>query len=512
MKNVILYARVSTDEQAERNLSLPSQVEKLTKYCEIKGWKVIKVFEESYSAWRGFDRPEYNKLKKFAQENKKKIDHLLFIQWSRFSRNLGESITEIESLKKLGIEANATEQWVDMNIPENQYVLAFYLTAPQVENERLSLRVKAALRQALKQGKWMGRAPYGYVNDKATKLVLPDSKTKDIVAFAFNTFSTGAYTIEEVRKMATHRGLSIQKQQFINMLSNPFYVGKIFVPALGDEPELYVKGLHEGIINAEIFYAVQDILNGKRKPYQGKTKGENLPLKGHLRCPNCGRLMTGSGSKSRNGNYYHYYHCQRKYGCKNSIPADEANTAFEKYINKFQVSHEVLTLYYSILEDKFKTDDTDREQEKKQVANVLKGINDTIKGLDEKFLNGELPSERYNRLTDALESQRLELQSKLEMLSKSASEYAKYIQFSTALLADLTGYYKKASLLTKQKLVGSIFPEKIEYIGKNYRTARINEVFTLICNLDKGFRKRKPGIATGLSISAPPVGLEPTTL
>ncbi len=511
MKNVILYARVSTDEQAEKNLSLPSQVEKMTKYCEIKGWKVVKVFEESYSAWKGFDRPEYNKLKKYAQENKKTVDHVLFIQWSRFSRNLGESISEIESLKKLGIEANATEQWVDMNIPENQYVLAFYLTAPQVENERLSLRVKAALRQALKQGKWMGRAPYGYVNDKTTKLVLPDSKTKDVVAFAFNTFSSGAYTIEEVRKMAAFRGLSIQKQQFINMLSNPFYVGKILVPALGDEPELYVKGLHEGIVNTEIFYAVQDILRGKRKPYQGKTKGENLPLKGYLRCPKCGRMMTGSASKGRK-KHYHYYHCQRAYGCKNRFSADEANAVFEKYISKFQVCHDVLTLYYSILEDKFKTNDTEREQEKKQIANSLQGIGETIKGLDEKFLKGELPSERYNRLTDALETQKQELQLKLELLSKSASEYAKYIQFSTALLADFTGYYKKASMSTKQKMVGSIFPEKLEFNGTNYRTARINEAFELILLISSSLQKKSPAKNAGQSSSAPPVGLEPTTL
>ena len=259
---------------------------------------------------------------------------------------------------------------------------------------------------------------------------------------------------------------------------------------------MYIKGIHEGIIDTEVFYNVQDILRGKRKPYQGKTKGEDLPLKGHLRCHKCGRVMTGSASKGCK-KHYHYYHCQRLYGCKNSIPADEANAAFEKYINRFQVCHEVLTLYYSVLKDKFKTNDTDRAQERKQVANSLQVVSDTIKGLDEKFLKGELPSERYNRLTDALESQKLELQSKLELLSKSASEYTKYIKFSTALLANLMGYYKRASILTKQKLVGSIFPEKLEYDGKNYRIIRMNEVFSLICSLDKGFEKENPALLPG---------------
>lgn len=510
-KKVILYVRVSTDEQAEKNLSLPSQVEKLKKYCEIKGWKVLKVFEESYSAWKGFDRPEYNKLKKFAQENKREVDHVLFIQWSRFSRNLSESLTEIDNLKKLGIEANATEQWVDMAIPENQYVLAFYLTAPQVENERLSLRVKAAVRQGLKQGKWMGRAPYGYYNDTVAKMILPDPATRDIVSFAFNAYSSGAYTMEEVRRLAGEKGLPLKKQQFINMLSNPFYIGKIYIKPLGDEPEQYVRGIHPAIVDEEVFYKVRDILSGKKKPYQGKTKGEEFPLKGNLVCPECGRLMTGSASKGRGG-MYHYYHCQRKYGCKNAFRASTANEAFESLIGQFQVTDEILSLYYFILEDKFKTNDVEREQEKKQIEISLANVQGQIQSLDDKLIKGELPSERYNRLIDALESQKNELQSRHDLLSKSASEYAKYIQYSTALLADIVGYYKRVSLATKRKVVGSIFPENFEFDGQKYRTHRTNEVFALICSLDKSFKKQQPDIPVRLSTSAPPAGLEPATL
>lgn len=86
-KNVIIYARVSSDEQKEKNLSIPSQIDKLKKYCELKKWNVVKAIEETYSAWRGFDRPAYNDLKTYVKNNKNKVDYLLFVQWSRFSRN-----------------------------------------------------------------------------------------------------------------------------------------------------------------------------------------------------------------------------------------------------------------------------------------------------------------------------------------------------------------------------------------------------------------------------------------
>lgn len=511
-KNVVLYTRVSTDEQAEKNLSIPSQIEKLKAFCRNKGWNVLKIYEEDYSAWKTFDRPEYNKLKTYVQENKKKVDYVLFIQWSRFSRNISQAFAELDNLKKMGIEANAIEQWVDLSIPETAYLLAIYLAAPQVENERLSLRVKAAIVQGLKQGKWMGRAPYGYYNDKTTKLILPDPKASEIVAYAFNMFSKGVYTIEEVRRMANEKGLKLQKQQFINMLSNPLYIGKIYLKPIGGEPEQYIKGLHSPIVDDEIFFKVQDILNGKRKPYQGKTKGEELPLKGYLICPDCGRVMTGSASRSRNGNLYHYYHCQRIYGCRNSFSAPIANEAFESFLSSLQVDKEVLSLYSFVLEDVFQTSDREREQEKRAVLSEIENLEEKITNLDDKMLKNELTTERYNRLIETLEEQKKQAQNRFNLLSQSTSEYGKYIQFSTAFLADLAGCYKKVSLSNKQRIIGSIFPEKFEFDGKKYRTARINEVFSLICSLDKGLAKRKPGTSAGLSSSAPPAGLEPATL
>ena len=76
-------------------------------------------------------------------------------------------------------------------------------------------------------------------------------------------------------------------------------------------------------------------------------------------------------------------------------------------------------------------------------------------------------------------------------------------------------YYENAELEVKQKIIGSIFPEKMQYFGGEYRTNRLNEVFSLICSMDKGFenkRNEKVGKNTDLSSWAPPSGLEPETL
>ena len=48
-------------------------------------------------------------------------------------------------------------------------------------------------------------------------------------------------------------------------MRNRFYAGYLHVPAYCDEPEQYVKGIHEALIDENTFNTVQDILDGKRK-------------------------------------------------------------------------------------------------------------------------------------------------------------------------------------------------------------------------------------------------------
>ncbi|HML56724.1 MAG TPA: recombinase family protein [Ferruginibacter sp.] len=271
MKNVVIYKRVSTDEQAEHGFSLDAQEEKVIKYCASNGINVMKIFSEDFSAWKGFDRPAYNELKLFLKANKGKVDGILFTQWSRFSRDITESYNEIKRLRELGVQPNAIEQWINFSVPENQYLLAIYLAAPQVENDRLSDRTKVGMNQALKQGRWLWKAPYGYVNNKVTKLIEIDEEAAKLVKEAFDIMEKGLLTAEEVRRKLQQKGMPLTKQAFLTMLQNKIYVGKIVVPAFKDEPEQVVNGLHKPIIDPETFEKVQFVMNGKKKSYKGIT-------------------------------------------------------------------------------------------------------------------------------------------------------------------------------------------------------------------------------------------------
>lgn len=158
MKNVILYVRVSTDEQADKGFSLRDQEEKLLKYCNDNRLNIIEIFREDYSA-KTFNRPEMKKLIGYCRKNHRDVEELLFVKWDRFSRNTAESYNKINLFQGLGINVNAITQPLDMSIPEQGILLAVYLSAPEVENLRRSQNVIAGTRRAMKEGRYVSSPP-----------------------------------------------------------------------------------------------------------------------------------------------------------------------------------------------------------------------------------------------------------------------------------------------------------------------------------------------------------------
>lgn len=140
-----LYIRVSTDEQADKGYSQRDQEERLKKYCENNQIKVRKVIFEDHSA-KTFNRPEWNLLLLDLKKKNGVVDFILFSKWDRFSRNAGDAYQMINMLRKLGVEPQAIEQPLDLAVPENKLMLAFYLAAPEVENDRRALNVCIVLK------------------------------------------------------------------------------------------------------------------------------------------------------------------------------------------------------------------------------------------------------------------------------------------------------------------------------------------------------------------------------
>jgi site-specific DNA recombinase len=104
----ILYIRQATADQTGHN-TLNSQEAMLKNYCAIHNIEVVEVYRDICSG-SNFDRPAFNKLFSFLEQNKEAANLLLFTTWDRFTRSLDTAIAMTDKLNDLGVEPYAIQK------------------------------------------------------------------------------------------------------------------------------------------------------------------------------------------------------------------------------------------------------------------------------------------------------------------------------------------------------------------------------------------------------------------
>ena len=110
---VVLYARVSSEKQAEKDLSIPAQLKALRKYALEGGWEVDKEFVDEAESARSANRPAFKEMITLAKQRHKFFDAILVWKLSRFARNREDSIIYKSLLRKYGISVISINEQVD---------------------------------------------------------------------------------------------------------------------------------------------------------------------------------------------------------------------------------------------------------------------------------------------------------------------------------------------------------------------------------------------------------------
>ena len=521
IKNVILYCRVSTEEQ-EKGSSLNWQEDYLRRYCEMKHYNVVAVYKEDKSAKSGFKkRTEFQALMKFCKAHKHEIDYVLVYRWDRYSRNLKEALINLDYFEKLGIEVNSVEQNIDFNASDYITMLSLYISMAQSEDTKISRRTKEGIHASLEKGKCTYKAPRGYINrqiDDEHKYVEIDKEKAPIIREMFAEVAKGVYTPCYIQKLFARRGHYIHKNSFLKMLRNRFYVGEIYVPEYKDQkigtiPAHYVKGLHEPLIDRDTFEKVQSIVDKKYRPKLTKRTHPDVFLRQYLRCPQCGATMTGSASTGNGGKYY-YYHCSKDakhLRCR----ADKANDDFARYLSALIPNYAIISLYREVIRD---IQGESRIVTRSQITKVEEEIlqhEARLTAATNKFLDDKIDADTYNEVKQRVLAEKQACLTKLDMLKNpQCADFEPQIKYAMSLINNLSHVIKEGRLDTKRELIGVMFPEKFDFDGKSYRTNSYNKVLDIIyqqTNELRGQKKRDSSDFSEKSLQVPPQGLEPWT-
>lgn len=514
-KTAVIYSRVSTTEQKDKGFSLGNQERELRRFCEQKGIKIIKEYSEDFSA-KTFARPAFSQLMEFCTKNKNKVDYLLVHKWCRFSRNISESYQILTVFNQMGIEVNSSEQWIDFEVPQNILMLSIHLSIPEIDNKDRSNKVIAGSRAALKEGRWIYSQPIGYKSGKdasgKTLMQVDEDKAK-VIRKVFEDFGSGSYSQNEIMKKHSCELVKLSKSNLNRMLKNIVYAGKIPIPEYKNEPFQLVDGLHEPLISMELFQRVQRII-GEKCRFKNKPAATdpNLPLRGYMTCPKCGRNLTGSGSLSKTKKKHYYYHCNTRKGCNYRIKAKEAHDQFMRSLNEITPSEEITELFKEMVNHSL---DKNNQTTKKQLRDLRQTITEIRKQQDsllDRLLDKTIDNETYKVKKERIESRLYELKERETNLVKGGDEIKQYLDYAVYFISNLAKVFEEAHVSVKHKILGSILAEKLLIIEGEYRTPVFNNAIALLSKYNNGFKNldtKKGDSFSTISRNVLEAGLEP---
>ena len=88
----VAYARVSSKEQAEKELSIPAQLEVIRNYCKQKGYSLIHEYIDAGKSAKTDKRPEFQQMIVAAKKQNKGFTAIIVHKFDRFSRNRDDHV------------------------------------------------------------------------------------------------------------------------------------------------------------------------------------------------------------------------------------------------------------------------------------------------------------------------------------------------------------------------------------------------------------------------------------
>ena len=314
----VIYVRVSTDEQARHGYSIAAQIEKLEAYCISQGWEMVKQFiDDGYSA-KDLNRPQFKEMMNTVKNDG--IDVVLVYRLDRLTRSVVDLYSILQELDKYDCKFKSATEVYDTTNAMGRLFITLVAAIAQWERENTAERVRMGMEKKIKLGLWKGGTPpYGYkIVDK--QLVVNENEV-GVVKEVFELSKTlGFYTIAKqlsTKGYQTRKGSDWHVDSVRDIANNPVYAGYLtFSESLKEykkpprEQNLY-EGNHDKIISRNEFWALQDILD-KRRKFGGKRETSNYYFSSILKCARCGHSMSGhkSGDKKT-------YRCSGKKAGKN---------------------------------------------------------------------------------------------------------------------------------------------------------------------------------------------------
>jgi site-specific DNA recombinase len=346
----IIYARVSTDEQADRDFSsIDAQLAACRRKAEANGWRIVQEYREEASG-KNLRRPGMEGL--IATLKRTRIDVVIATRLDRLSRDTVDTEYLINLCRNREAELVLLQQPLDEATATGRMGRRMNSVFNQFEREMISDRVcfkrGELIRNGMRPGGW---TPPGYnlldahtytLDEKDAPMVLQvfeqaavGRRICDIAVWLrSNGFIVRPRVIQRRSGKAAIGGKPYTWDQIKAIIRNPIY--KAVIVADGVEQPIKIPR----IVSDDLWKRANAAVKKNGNPnYTTRQNKHELLLHGLAVCGCCRAPLVAHPARSRTGKIYLYYRCQnqrkngRLAGCKvHQIPAPRFENAVVEQI------------------------------------------------------------------------------------------------------------------------------------------------------------------------------------
>jgi site-specific DNA recombinase len=322
MKRVVIYIRVSTQEQAQEGYSIQAQKDKLTAYCIARDWIIHEIYVDGGFSGSNIDRPGIQQLIQDVKNSL--IDIVLVYKLDRLSRSQKDTLYLIEDIfLKNNADLVSMQESFDTSSPFGRAMVGMLSVFAQLERESIRERSMMGQRERAKEGLHHGSrmSPIGYEYEGDSMVVNEYEAAQ--VRMIYTLYLEGK-SMGSIAKYMREAGFRHKYSNYANtrtianILSRAVYAGKI------KHRNEYFSGQHDAIVSEDTWNHVQQMLKNMRDNQVKRSPSNDTLLKDILYCSHCGskfaRRVSGKNL---------YYECYSRYGhpsymvkdpnCKNLI-------------------------------------------------------------------------------------------------------------------------------------------------------------------------------------------------
>jgi site-specific DNA recombinase len=405
-----LYARKSTEDDDKQVMSIPAQLVELREFASRENLEILEEFQESKSA-KSPGREVFGEMMMRIE----KMGNVGILAWhpDRLARNSidgGRIIYAVDTSKIVSLRFPTF--WFEPT-PQGLFMLQVAFGQSKYYSDNLKQNVERGMRQKLRRGEWLTRAPFGYVNNPITRNIEPDVVKSKIIVRAFEEYVKGHHGLESLAKFLADHGVAqksgtpLAKASVKRILTNRAYLG------FTKHYDEYFPGSFAPILSPTLFEAVQKALE-KRAHKRHRKISHNFPFTGLFRCGECGSMITAQWCTGKMGGRYRYYRCTKKKGkCGQGYLQEDALALQIKEQLQSMSLPEAWADYMLKRVKEFE------HNEKHASGNRLGQMKEDLKTLEAKldalvdlYLNKDIEREIYLVKKDSLMRQKISLQAK----------------------------------------------------------------------------------------------------